>query len=69
MVPVHTRPDLALQWVVSPFMECPTVEDMGVVKRFLHYIASTKLVGYLDSDLAGSTSGALFFLGASLISW
>ncbi|RLN40738.1 hypothetical protein C2845_PM01G40940 [Panicum miliaceum] len=87
---VHTRPDLALSvGYVSRFMERPTVEHMGAVKRLLCYIADTidygliyprglgetKLVGYSDSDLAGdidtreSTSGALFFLGASLISW
>jgi hypothetical protein len=36
---------------------------------------TTRLVGYYDSDLAGhidtrkSTTGALFFLGKSLVSW
>ncbi|RLN25138.1 hypothetical protein C2845_PM07G28320 [Panicum miliaceum] len=87
---VNTRPDLAFSvGYVSRFMERPTVEHMGAVKRLLRYIAGTidygliyprgsgeaKLVGYSDSNLAGdidtckSTSGALFFLGASLISW
>ena len=65
---VHTRPDLAFSvGYVSRFMERPTVEHMGAVKRLLRYIAGTidyglvyprgsgeaKLVGYTDSDLAG----------------
>lgn len=50
----------------------------GTIDHSLNYLRGTgeaRLVGYLDSDHAGdidtreSTSSALFFLGASLISW
>jgi hypothetical protein len=86
---VHTRSDttFAVEYL-SRFMEGPTVEHMGAVKRLLRYITGTltygleykrgagerKLVGYSNSNHTGdidtrkSTSGALFFLGSSLIS-
>ena len=65
---VHTRPDLAFAvGYVSQFMERPTVEHQGAVKRILRYIAdmldfglhftkapgSARFIGYTDSDLAG----------------
>jgi hypothetical protein len=43
--------------------------------RYGRQTGATRLVGYCDSDLAGdidtrkSTTGALFFLGKSLVSW
>jgi hypothetical protein len=43
--------------------------------RYWRRTGTTRLVGYCDSDLAGyidtrkSTTGALFFLGKSLVSW
>jgi hypothetical protein len=86
---VNTRPDIAYDvGYVSRFMEKPTQEHFGVVKRIIRYIAGTvnygcqygkedewKLLGYSDSDLAGdvdtrkSTSGLIFFLGYSPVSW
>nr|GMD05942.1 Retrovirus-related Pol polyprotein from transposon TNT 1-94 [Ipomoea batatas] len=86
----HTRPDIAHSvGVVSRFMHTPTKHHLGAVKRILHYIAGTsdygiwykkvdnmRLVGYCDSDWAGSlddrksTSGYLFTLGSGgVISW
>ena len=66
---VNSRPDLAFSvGYVSRFMEAPTTEHLGVVKRVLRYIAGTlsygcryqrkkkgetSLIGYSDSDLAG----------------
>jgi len=65
---VHTRPDLAYAvGYVSRFMERPTVEHQGAVKRILRYLAGTldfglhytkapggtRFIGYTDSDLAG----------------
>jgi hypothetical protein len=42
--------------------------------RYGQRTGTTRLVGYCDSDLAGnidtkSTTGVLFFLGKSLVSW
>ena len=65
---MHTRPDLAYAvGYVSRFMERPTVEHQGAVKRILRYLAGTldfglhytkapggtRFIGYTDSDLAG----------------
>jgi hypothetical protein len=65
---VHTRPDLAfVVGFVSRFMERPTVEQQGAVKRILRYVAGTldyglhftkapgsaRFIGYCDGDLAG----------------
>jgi hypothetical protein len=64
---VHTRPDLAfVVGFVSRFMERPTVEHQGAVKRILRYVAgmldyglhftkapsSARFIGYCDSNLA-----------------
>ena len=64
---VHTRPDLAFAvGFVSRFMERPTVEHQGAVKRILRYVAGTldyglhftkapgsdRFVDYCDSNLA-----------------
>jgi hypothetical protein len=87
---IHTRPDLtyAVRYV-SRFLEQPTEEHLQAVKKILRYItetlqyglrygrrtATTRLVGYCDSNLAGnidtrkSTTGAMFFLSKSLVSW
>jgi hypothetical protein len=86
---VNTRPDIAYAvGYMSRFMEKPTQEHFGAVKRIIRYIAGIvnygcrygeeeewKLFGYSDSDLAGdvdirkSTSGTIFFLGYSPVSW
>jgi hypothetical protein len=66
---VNTRPDLAYSVsYVSRFMESPTTEHLGAVKRILRYISGTlsygcqyqrkkkeeaRLLGYSDSDQAG----------------
>ncbi|XP_034593709.1 uncharacterized mitochondrial protein AtMg00810-like [Setaria viridis] len=65
---VNSRPDLAYSvGYVSKFMENPTTEHLGEVKRILRYISGTlsygcqyqrkkeeaSLVGYSDSDHAG----------------
>lgn len=64
---VNTRPDLAYAvGYVSRFMEKPTDEHLGAVKRIVRYVAGTihhgcrytkegekKLQGYSDSDMAG----------------
>ena len=85
----HTRPDIAHSvGLVSRFMHKPTKHHLGAVKRIMHYIAGTsdygiwynnvktmRLVGYCDSDWAGSlddrksTSGYVFTLGSGAISW
>lgn len=85
----HTRPDIAHSvGLVSRFMHKPSKHHLGAVKRILQYIAGTsnygiwykkvddmKLVGYCDSDWAGSvddrksTSGSVFTLGSGVISW
>jgi hypothetical protein len=64
---VNTRPDIAFSvGYVSRFMEKPTQEQFGVVKRIIRYVAGTvnfgclyrkdeewKLYGYSDSDMSG----------------
>jgi hypothetical protein len=74
--------------LISRFMENPKISHWKVGKRILRYIAGTtdygiwysnseddSLVGYTDSDFAGSiddrksTSGYAFLLGTGLISW
>jgi hypothetical protein len=65
---MHTRPDLALAiGFISRFMERPTVEHQGAIKRILRYVVgmldyslhftkapgSARFIGYCDSDLAG----------------
>jgi hypothetical protein len=65
---VHTRPDLAFAvGFVSRFMERPTVEHQGAVKRILRYVAGTldyglhftkapgsaRFISYSDNDLVG----------------
>ena len=83
----HTRPDIAFSVsVASRFMHNPTKHHLGAVKRILKYVAGTsdygiwngkvqdlRLVGYSDSDWAGSvddrksTSGYVFTLGSGVI--
>jgi hypothetical protein len=72
---VNTRPDLAYAMgYVSRFMEKPTVEHLLTVKKVLRYVTGTVHQG-CDSDLVGdvdtrkSTTGVLFFLGDSMVSW
>jgi hypothetical protein len=65
---VHTRLDIAFAVVyVSRFMEAPTSEHLGAVKRILRYVAGTldydccykrtegeaKLLGFSDADMGG----------------
>nr|GEY09874.1 retrovirus-related Pol polyprotein from transposon TNT 1-94 [Tanacetum cinerariifolium] len=84
-----TRPDiLFVVRLISRFMEEPTTKHLKIAKRILRYIKGTvdygmfystsedfKLVGYSDSDWAGSkddgrrTSGFLFFLGNNGFTW
>ncbi|GKD47729.1 retrovirus-related pol polyprotein from transposon TNT 1-94 [Tanacetum coccineum] len=84
-----TRPDiLFVVGLISRFMEEPTTKHLKIAKRILRYIKGTvdygmfysisedfKLVGYSDSDWAGSkddgrsTSGFLFFLGNNAFTW
>jgi hypothetical protein len=81
---VNTRPDIAfVVGIVSRFMEDPRAKHWAAVKQILRYLAGTvnygcvytKLLGYSDSDLAGdvddrkSTSGSVFLLGNSLVTW
>ena len=84
-----TRPDI-MQGVslISRFMETPKDTHWSVGKRILRYIAGTRdygimyastekkeLIGYTDSDFAGSlddrksTSGYVFHLGSGVIAW
>ena len=85
----NTRPDLVYAVsVVSRFMSEPSKLHFAAAKRILRYVQGTKsygvvfqaekdnkLVGYSDSDWAGSiddrksTSGNVFFLGTKPISW
>ena len=85
----HTRPNVAHSvGLVSRCMHKPTKHHLGALKRILHYIAGTceygiwykkvdkmKLIGYCDSDWAGSiddresTTGYVFTLGSGVISW
>nr|GEZ19941.1 retrovirus-related Pol polyprotein from transposon TNT 1-94 [Tanacetum cinerariifolium] len=74
--------------LISRFMKEPTTKYLKITKRILRYIKGTvdygmlystskdfKLVGYSDSDWAGSkddersTSGFLFFLGNNAFTW
>nr|GEW30773.1 retrovirus-related Pol polyprotein from transposon TNT 1-94 [Tanacetum cinerariifolium] len=83
------RPDiLFVVRLISHFMEEPTTKHLKIAKMILRYIKGTvdygmfystsedfKLVGYSDSDWAGSkddgrsTSGFLFFLGNNAFTW
>ncbi|KAJ9542648.1 hypothetical protein OSB04_029154 [Centaurea solstitialis] len=85
----HTRPDIAFSVsAISRFMHNPTVHHLGAAKRIICYVMGTidhgiwyskvsnpRLVGYTDSDWAGSlddrksTSGHVFSLGSGAISW
>ncbi|KAK5819012.1 hypothetical protein PVK06_023968 [Gossypium arboreum] len=84
-----TRPDILYAVsLLSRFMHCCNVAHFKVAKRVLRYVKGTlgygvkferakelKLVGYSDSDWAGSvndmksTSGYLFTLGSGVFSW
>ncbi|GJY47612.1 retrovirus-related pol polyprotein from transposon TNT 1-94 [Tanacetum coccineum] len=78
----------SLVGLISRFMEELTTKHLKIAKRILRYIKGTidygmlylisedfKLVGYSDSDWAGSkddgrsTSGFLFFLGNNAFTW
>ncbi|KAK6123667.1 hypothetical protein DH2020_042591 [Rehmannia glutinosa] len=85
----HTRPDIAFAVsVVSRYMTNPSKTHFTAAKRILRYLQGTKkqgilyekddeckLLGYSDSDWAGSvddrksTSGYIFCLGSKVISW
>ena len=85
----HTRPNIAHSVsVVSRYMRSPTKQQLGAAKRILKYVAGStrfgilyehvsefKLVGYTDSDWAGSlddkksTSGSVFSFGLGAITW
>lgn len=85
----HTRPDIAFSvGMVSRFMHNPSRQHFGAAKRLLRYIAGTqdfgiwysnvadfKLIGFTDSDWAGSlddrrsTSGYVFTFGSGAVSW
>eukprot|EP00253_Pinus_taeda_P018863 PITA_18863 len=84
-----TRPDIMfVVSLISRFMERPKEAHWQGEKRILRYVKGTKrfgilytvsessdLVGYTDSDCAGSvddrksTSGYLFHMGSGAISW
>ncbi|XP_061989507.1 uncharacterized mitochondrial protein AtMg00810-like [Rosa rugosa] len=86
---IATRPDIMYAVsLVSRFMEKPYANHWEAAKRFLRYVIGTidygifyqanvpvNLVGYTDSDLAGSiddnksTSGYVFSLRSGAISW
>nr|GFA91401.1 retrovirus-related Pol polyprotein from transposon TNT 1-94 [Tanacetum cinerariifolium] len=83
------RPDiLFMDGLISRFMKEPMTKHLKIAKRILHYMKGTvdygmfystsedfKLVGYSDSDWAGSkddgrsTSGFLFVLGNNAFTW
>lgn len=85
----HTRPDIAFPIsLVSRFLHNPTRQHLGAAKRILRYVAGTmdfgiwysrtssfRLVGFTDSDWAGSiddrksTSGGVFSLGSGAVTW
>ena len=84
-----TRPDIMYAVsLISRFMERPKEAHWQAAKRILRYVKGTKmfgilynvsehsdLVGYTDSDWAGSvddrksTSGYVFHMGSGAISW
>ena len=84
-----TRPDIMYAVsLISRFMEKPKETHWQAAKRILRYVKGTKrygifytvsecsnLVGYTDSDWAGSvddwksTSGYIFHIGSGAISW
>jgi len=84
-----TRPDIMFAVsLISRFMERPKEAHWQAAKRILRYVKGTKrfgilyttsecsdLVGYTDSDWAGSiddwksTSGYVFHMGSGAISW
>eukprot|EP00253_Pinus_taeda_P007023 PITA_07023 len=84
-----TRPDIMFDVsLISRFMERPKEAHWQAAKRILRYVKGTKsfgilynvsehsdLVGYTDSDWAGSvddrksTSGYVFHMGSETISW
>ena len=84
-----TRPDsMHVVSLISRFMEKPKEAHWQAAKRILRYVKGTKrfgilyiasenseLVGYTDSDWAGSvddrksTSGYVFHMGSRAISW
>ncbi|KAL0303184.1 UNVERIFIED_CONTAM: Retrovirus-related Pol polyprotein from transposon TNT 1-94 [Sesamum radiatum] len=85
----NTRPDITHSVsLLSRFMNEPSKTHFAAAKRVLRYLKSTKnqgvefkkeenckLIGYTDSDWAGSiedrksTSGYIFCLGTNVISW
>ncbi|KAF5471268.1 hypothetical protein F2P56_011712 [Juglans regia] len=85
----NTRPDiLFVTSLLSGFMQSPSQVHFGTAKRVLRYLLGTisfgisyekrlesKLVGFTDSDWAGSiddkrsTSGHCFGLGSGMFSW
>ncbi|KAK4394734.1 Retrovirus-related Pol polyprotein from transposon RE1 [Sesamum angolense] len=84
-----TRPDIMFATsLLSRFMQSPSQVHYAAAKRILRYLRGTKdfgiwykstndakLVGYTDSDWAGSvddmksTSGYTFSLGSGIFSW
>ncbi|KAK4398009.1 Retrovirus-related Pol polyprotein from transposon RE1 [Sesamum angolense] len=84
-----TRPDIMFATsLLSRFMQSPSQVHYAAAKRILRYLRGTKdfgiwykstndakLVGYTDSDWAGSvddmknTSGYIFSLGTGIFSW
>ncbi|KAF5450645.1 hypothetical protein F2P56_030977 [Juglans regia] len=85
----NTRPDILFATsLLSRFMQCPSQIHFGTAKRILRYLqgtiglgmwykksSGTKLVGFTDSDTAGSTDdmrstfGYCFGLGSGMFSW
>nr|CAD1832705.1 unnamed protein product [Ananas comosus var. bracteatus] len=85
----HSRPDIMFSVsLISRFMHDPTKHHLGAAKRILRYIRDTinfgiwyhpvtnfKLVGFSDSDWAGSqddrksTSGWIFNFGSGAVTW
>ncbi|KAA3474308.1 Integrase, catalytic core [Gossypium australe] len=83
-----TRPDIMFAVSISRFMHCCNEQHFQAAKRVLRYIKGTlgygvlfnkaeslKLIGYIDSDWAGSsddmktTSGYAFTLGSGMFCW